>query len=52
MNQEEMFNYCLQHQAEWARAYKEQQRIIKLKKNRIEKQRVKDKLEESKKNKL
>ena len=50
MTQEEMFKYCIEHQAEWGTAYREQQRIIKMKKNRAEKQRVKDKLAESKKN--
>jgi hypothetical protein len=52
MNQEELFKYMCEHQGVWGRAYKEQQRRIKLQKNRAEKQRVKDKLEELKINKL
>jgi hypothetical protein len=36
------FQYILSHQAEWAIKYHEQEANRKLKKNRAEKQRVKD----------
>jgi hypothetical protein len=42
MDKEAMFKYCLAHQAEWGEAYREQERIRKLKKNREEKKRYKE----------
>jgi len=44
---EELFKYTLSKQAEWGKLYREQQARLKLKKNRAEKQRVKDKFRET-----
>lgn len=51
MDKESLFKYVLAHQTEWGNAYREQERKRKLAKNREEKKRYNEKLEEVKRSK-